>query len=84
MAHITIALLHEGKLNTPGAVLTKNDWPGGGTVDVLRLLLGNDVIDVWPAKKDHLVALALNQMKRLSRHEHRGVVSGGRDDGARC
>lgn len=36
------------------ACIGRREWPGGGTVPVLRIFLGADTVEVWPADAGHI------------------------------
>jgi hypothetical protein len=37
-----------------GAILRDRAWPGGGTVKVLYLFVGRDIVEIWPADPEQL------------------------------
>lgn len=39
------------------AVIVERPWPGGGTVRVLRLHLGGEFLQIWPADPGQIKAL---------------------------
>jgi hypothetical protein len=58
MSDISItAMTSNGGPSLPSAHdvwLEDREWPGGGTVKVIRFRLGSDVIQVWPADTHEL------------------------------
>ncbi len=46
-----------------GATFAQRPWPGGGTTSVLRLHLGADVVEVWPADPERIAELGARLTK---------------------
>lgn len=58
MAVITLTAERDGIPTELGATIVRRPWPGGGTVPVLMLWIGQDAVTVWPADPDRLRQLA--------------------------
>jgi hypothetical protein len=45
------------------AFIKKCNWDGGGTIDVLALALGYDVVEIWPIEAAHVYDLGRELVK---------------------
>ena len=64
MSVVQITVLHHdrGGPDMPmkhHAWLSERAWPGGGTVPILVLGIGQDTIEIWPADPEHIDELGV-------------------------
>ena len=62
-----IKLIASGELSIPSRLscwLKDKPWPGGGTVPILNLTVGQDQLEIYPADPDRMRELAkkLNEL----------------------
>ncbi len=65
MATIHLGASYQGELTKLGAILGEREWPGGGKTPILRLFIGQDEVQIWPADPERLDELG-TKLKALA------------------
>lgn len=74
MAEIKLtAMCNAGGPQVPselGAILSNRHWPDVGGVPVLRLIVGDDTLEIWPADPDRIQELG-DKLIKIAAELHR-------------